>query len=202
MNRVAVFIDAQNVFRGALDCFVPEGKPDFLGQSDPLQIGELLASRDNPRQDSSAPRSLEQVRVYTGRPSSESRSYGAHMRQCAAWESTGVLVVHRPLKYSPDGPAQEKGIDVQLAIDFVQGAFDDTYDTGIIFSTDTDLRPALEFVATRYESKTVETAAWLPVEGGQGVGLRLQTPATWCHRLTRDDFVAVRDLRDYTSRTK
>lgn len=119
------------------------------------------------------------------------------MRQCAAWDSAGAVVVHRPLKYPPNAPPQEKGIDVQLAIDFVAGAFDDAYDTGIIFSTDTDLRPALEFVATRYPSKTVETAAWLSVDSGRGVGLRLEKPATWCHRLTRDDYRAVRDLRDY-----
>ena len=106
------------------------------------------------------------------------------------------MVVHRPLKYPPGGRAQEKGIDVQLAIDFVAGAFDDNYDTGIIFSTDTDLRPALEFVATRYESKTVESAAWQPSDG-RGVGLRLVTPPTWRHRLTFDDYRTVRDLRDY-----
>lgn len=196
MNRVAVFIDAQNVYRGARDSFVSKDKPAFLGQSDPLRIGELLVSRENPWQPSSSPRSLEQVRVYTGRPSSDSRSYGPHMRQCAAWEAAGALVVHRPLKYPPDGPAQEKGIDVQLAIDFVAGAFDDTYDTGIIFSTDTDLRPALEFVATRYESKSVETAAWSSPDRRRA-GLRLETPATWCHRLTHDDYRTVRDLTDY-----
>lgn len=37
---------------------------------------------------------------------------------------------------------------MQLAIDSVAGAFDDTYDTGIIFPTDTDLRPALGSVVT------------------------------------------------------
>ena len=200
VNRVVVFIDAQNVYRGARDCFFSGQEPRFLGQSDPLAIGELLAGRENARQPSSPPRSLEQVRVYTGRPDStrDSRTYGAHMRQCAAWETSGAIVTPRPLRYPPGERPQEKGIDVQLAIDFVAGAFDDSYDIGIIFSTDTDLLPALEFVATRYEDKSVETAAWHA--DGWRSELRLQVPPTWCHRLTRDDYRTVRDLTDYNIR--
>ena len=43
-------------------------------------------------------------------------------------------------------PAQEKGIDVALAIDFVRLAITGAYDVGVMMSTDTDLVPALRFV--------------------------------------------------------
>ena len=146
------------------------------------------------------PRILEQVRVYTGRPDGERdpRTHAAHMRQCAAWERSGAVVITRPLRYPRDWPrdrAQEKGIDVQLAIDFVAGAIDDSYDTGIICSTDTDLLPALEFVATRFGRERAETAACLT--GGKGRELRLRKPSTWCHRLEQTDYDAVRDPTDY-----
>ncbi len=202
VNRVAVFMDAQNVYRGARDCFAMRQGPPQAGQFSPLRFARLLCDRKNSYQPSSTVRTLTQVRIYTGRPDSSKapRTYAAHMRQCAAWERAGATVISRALRYPRDWPerrAEEKGIDVQLAIDFVAGAFDDEYDTGIVCSTDTDLLPALEFVATRYPRKHVETAAWQS-EGWRSE-LRLWEPATWCHRLGRADYEAVRDPVDYAT---
>lgn len=202
MNRVAVFIDAQNVYRGARDIFFSRQSPPLAGQIAPLALGRRLCGRKNPYQVSSPTRTLTQVCIYTGRPDSskDPRTYAAHMRQCAAWERAGAVVIHRALRYPGNWPtrrAEEKGIDVQLAIDVVAGAFDDEYDTGIVCSTDTDLLPALEFVATRYPRKHVETAAWQS-EGWRSE-LRLRQPATWCHRLGRADYEAVRDPVDYAA---
>ena len=121
------------------------------------------------------------------------------MRQCAAWERSGAVVITRPLRYPREWPrdrAQEKGIDVQLAIDFVAGAIDDSYDTGIVCSTDTDLLPALEFVATCFGRERAETAAWLA--SGKGSELRLRRPSTWRHRLELTDYESVRDPTDYS----
>lgn len=201
-NRVAVFIDAQNVYRGARRCFFTGQAPSRAGQIAPVALGRLLCSRSNPHQPSSTTRTLTQVRIYTGRPDSslDPRTYGAHRRQCVAWERAGATVIARTLRYPRDWPeerAEEKGIDVQLAIDFVAGAFDDEYDTGIICSTDTDLLPALEFVATRYPRKHVETAAWRSRR--KWSELRLRNPATWCHRLALADHEAVRDPVDYAA---
>ena len=84
------------------------------------------------------------------------------MKQCASWAANGCTVIHRPLRYPlnhPHLPAQEKGIDVQLSIDLVAGATDRTYDVGILFSTDSDIRPAL--VANRFVGlPRRELAAW------------------------------------------
>ena len=82
----------------------------------------------------------------------EPRTYAAHIKQCAAWTRDGAEVIFRALRYLPDWPAskpEEKGIDVALAIDFVALAVDGQYDIGVIASTDSDLRPALEFVSRR-----------------------------------------------------
>ena len=76
------------------------------------------------------------------------------------------------------------------------GPIDDSYDTGIVCSTDTDLLPALDFVATRFGRERAETAAWL--SSGKGSELRLRRPSTWCHRLELTDYESVRDPTDYS----
>jgi hypothetical protein len=86
---------------------------------------------------------------------------------------------------------------VQLAIDVVAGAVDGRYDVGIIFSTDTDLRPALEFVAQRFKgSPRVESAAWKGVAANRGI-FATSPRRTWCHYLDRTDYETVHDERDY-----
>ena len=199
-NRVAVFIDSQNVYQGARGLFHSRTSHRRAGQITPVALASLLCRRENPLQPSTDERVLHQVRVYSGRPDAtkDPTTYSAHRRQCAAWERSGAVVITRPLRYPrrwPEQRAEEKGIDVQLAIDFVAGAIDNAYDTGIICSTDTDLLPALEFVATRFGRQRAETAAWLPA--GKGRELRLHRPSTWCHRLDLPDYEAVRDPTDY-----
>jgi len=197
-DRVVLFIDAQNVYRGARETFCERGAFHTDGQIDPLKIGELICSRPPEGHE----RVLHQVRVYTGRPDStkQPKAYAAHMRQCAQWERAGVSVIPRSLRYPwdyPDSRAEEKGIDVALSIDFAMGAIDGAYDVGIIFSTDTDLRPALEVVANRFpEYPRAETAAWK----GNGANRRLSIAGPkriWCHMLHRADYEAVHDSTDY-----
>lgn len=44
---------------------------------------------------------------------------------------------------STDGRYHEKGVDVQIAVDLLVGAYEDLYDSAILVSSDTDLIPAL-----------------------------------------------------------
>ena len=107
--------------------------------------------------------------------------------------------MHRQLRYPPDWPderAQEKGIDVALAIDFVSMAVDGVYDIGVIMSTDTDLLPALEFALDRYgDVRHVAVAAW----SGSHMPRRLSIPGSnvWCHWLHQADYDAVADPTNY-----
>ena len=195
--RLVLFIDAQNAYRSARENFFARNSPSFYGQFDPRKVAELVARRSRP---GGAECVLDDVRIYTGRPdlNRDPRTHAAHMRQCEAWESSGVRVISRPLRYPRGWPAeraQEKGVDIALAIDFVTMAIEREYDVGVIMSTDTDLRPALEFTSTRPEVRQAAVAAWR----GPGRRQRLALPGAnlWCHWLDRDDYDAVADLTYY-----
>ena len=197
-QRVILYIDAQNVYRGARDCFgVGGGLAHVQGQIDPMAVARLICERAPEGEE----RAVSQVRVYSGRPESgkQPQAYAAHMRQCAAWERAGVTVITRTLRYFSDFPSvkpREKGVDVQLAIDFVAGAIDNRYDVGIIFSTDSDLRPALELVAQRFNGQPrAESAAWGAPRANRAIFCA--DPRTWCHYLTADDYRMVQDTTDY-----
>ena len=47
------------------------------------------------------------------------------------------------------GKIREKGTDVKIAVDIIDGAVDNKYDTAILISSDTDLIPAIEYVIKR-----------------------------------------------------
>ena len=197
MDRVTLFVDAQNCYFGARENF--GGGFHTNGQFDPIALGELICSRPPP----GCERTLHEVRIYTGRPEStkQPKTYGAHMRQCAHWERGGAIVIARTLRYPRDWPvfrAEEKGVDVALAIDFVTGAVDGTYDVGVIFSTDTDLRPALEWVMRRYDPyPRPEAAAWRGQRARQRLQVRVKDRRSWCHMLDREVYDAVADETDY-----
>ncbi len=199
-DRVIVFIDAQNTYRSARHAFFNEqADPHMHGQFDPTALANLILSKSR-RPDQ---RTLKEVRVYTGRPSAarDGKTYAAHMNQCAAWQAGGAVVIARPLRYPITWPldkAREKGIDVRLAIDFVALASDDEYDVGVVFSVDTDLVPALEYVVLRLlPAKTVEVAAWRsPRARGR---LSLPDKRVWCHWLDLAAYNAVADTRNYAA---
>ena len=89
-------------------------------------------------------------------------------RQFAAWKSQSLVTVRsRPLRYQPTAwsmgrpaawRAEEKGIDVMMALDIAIGARDDAYDVAVVVSADTDLAPAIEVALDA--GKRVETAMW------------------------------------------
>jgi hypothetical protein len=153
--------------------------------------------------DSPYDRVFTQVRVYRGRPDSsrDPQGYGANLRQCTAWEALGAKVITRTLRYPSGWPAekaQEKGIDVQLAVDFVMMALRKEYDVGILMSTDTDLKPALEAVVdlAGNRSPRCEVAAWEPPHG-HARRLSISRQNLWCHWLGASAFNDVADRTDY-----
>ena len=187
-QRVVLYMDAQNLYKGARDGFGVGHDPFTFGQIHPVELGKLICSRPPPGQT----RLLEETRIYTGRPDSSRQpvGYGANLAQCAVWEKAGATVIPRTLRYPFDWPAskaQEKGIDVALAIDFVTGAIDGKYDVGIICSTDSDLRPGLEYVYRKFGgSPRAEVMAW-------SNSYRLSVPGIniWCHYVDQYDFAAI-----------
>lgn len=47
------------------------------------------------------------------------------------------------------GGQREKGVDVQIAVDLVVGAYEDIYDSALLISSDTDLIPAVRKVRNK-----------------------------------------------------
>ncbi len=195
-ERVAVFIDYQNVYMGAREVFHQGRAPHWSGQIDPRALGSLLVEQS--RRD----RTLSAVRIYRGMPDAIKDPIGfrASQRQARFWSRhPKVRVITRPLRYPktwPDGKAEEKGIDVSLAVDFVVMAIQGEYDVGILMSTDTDLRPALEAVL-RLRAAHIEVAAWSSPQGNWR-RLSIKSRRLWCHWLDRDNYGRVQDRRDYS----
>ena len=194
--RLALFIDAQNAYRRARARFFPNPQSGRDGHFYPMELGRLITSRGGPNGKACT---LSDVRVYSGRPDAnrDRRTYAAHDKQSKRWTSDGATVITRSLRYLrtwPTEPAQEKGIDVALAIDFVRLAIDGAYDVGVMMSTDNDLLPALEFVRNHDPGRLhVAVAAWGTGRGDQ----RLALPGLWCHWLSQADYNAVADSTDY-----
>ena len=95
-------------------------------------------------------------------------------------------------------PAQEKGIDVALAVDLVMMVARHECDVAVVFSSDTDLLPAIEAaIALRPgDSPCCEVAAW----AGPGMrprALSVRGARLRQHLLGPDDFRAVADVNDY-----
>src|SRR5680860_247529 len=202
--RAVVFIDYQNVYRRARGGFGLEQEPHPAGQISPVELARRILTKDRREF-----RQLQEVRVYRGLPDStrDPKGYGAARRQIAAWERDSLTrVFRRALRYPPAWPqerAQEKGVDVALAVDFVAMAVRGEYDVGILMSMDTDLIPAIEAVTMLIGDPhpSAEVAAWR--SSGRSSGrLRIPGHNLWCHWLDLADYQAIADPRDYNIVTR
>jgi uncharacterized LabA/DUF88 family protein len=195
--RTVLFLDYQNVYRGARETFHGNQGYASTGQIDPMRLGRLLVTKSRDRE-------LTEVRVYRGvqEATKQPKGYGANRRQVAAWERAGATVITRTLRYPIDWPAsreEEKGIDVALAVDFVVMAVRNEYDRAILMSTDTDLKPALEAVAALSTGvPKCEVAAWSsPDPAYHSRRLSIAGTKIWCHWLTQEDYDKVADSTNY-----
>ena len=206
MTSVSVFIDYENTRFGAREVFGdPQRDPYTFGHVRPLRLG-LLLKQLGEKVDPA--RELTAVNVYRGRPGPKSgpQAQAGSARQFAAWKSQSLVTVRsRPLRYQPTAwsmgrpaawRAEEKGIDVMMALDIAIGARDDAYDVAVVVSADTDLTPAIEVALDA--GKRVETAMWWSPEHPHR---RMKVPGRrlWNHALDASRFAHVRDDTDYTA---
>jgi uncharacterized LabA/DUF88 family protein len=193
-------LDNQNMYKGAREAFGWQGEAGRFGNFRPYGFGRQMV-RDPQRM-------LSQVRIYTGVPTPKRSPAGnaSTQRRIAAWiaeRPEKIEVFPRPLKYPPP-QGREKGVDVELAIDFVRLALDDEFDVGVIASCDTDLVPALAFVAGRCPQKTLVTVGWEALPGCEDETAEpLDLPAGGIRRvkLTKSDFDRIADKRDFRQST-
>lgn len=193
-----VFIDAQNVYRDARRAFFDEDAPSVAGQVDARKYSELLVGRVASHLGRSC--ELKQIRMYAGRPDAarEPVSASSMDRQVAAWEALGVVVSQRPLRYPSDWPntkAQQKGVDVQMAADLVQLYLRQVYDIGVLATTDTDLRPAVESVIEIAGNDRAYPAVFTCAWNSPRLNKRLWLIARplYCFFLRKPDYDAVCD---------
>lgn len=197
MDRVAVFIDYENMHRVGHGLFGGVGQPKHQTVLDPLEVARrILKGRAYDSR-------LTGVHVYRGRPlpQFQPQATSANDLLAAAWTRDGIHVVRRDLRYVFDDQggwtAQEKGIDVALAIGVVEGAMNGDFDVAVVFSNDTDQLPALELVFHRLEPR-LEIACWSAAKPLWFPDMLRANPPRrlpFCHFLGERDFLECRDFR-------
>jgi hypothetical protein len=195
-RRVAVFVDYQNCYSAAREAFHHSGEPVTCGQVWPHILANVLAGK--------GPAGRYQVAhlgVYCGLadPRRDPKTAGARQKQIVAWQKHGASVFARPLRYPrgwPQEKAEEKGVDVKLAIDVVMGAIEGVYDAGIIASCDTDLAPVVEALI---ELKNLKRSPEVEVIAWKGRSNKIAVPGRQLtYRWVGDrDYQAMRDVTDY-----
>jgi hypothetical protein len=203
MPRVAVFFDWQNAYHCARDAFCDPDDPSRFGNFRPKAMAELLADKGP----SGPPRRVVSfIGIYVGAPDPRRDAQGAaaQSRRIASWQRDGaglVAVKSRGLRYPPGRPiseAEEKGVDVQLAIDAMVMAVRGEYDVAIIVSADTDLLPVVEgLLALKALNGTpdVEVVGWKGLSKGLSVA---GVPVRW---IGDRDFDTVKDHTDFNIAT-
>ncbi|MGD0732464.1 MAG: NYN domain-containing protein [Terracidiphilus sp.] len=165
LKRVFAFIDGQNLFHQVKDAFGYRF-PNY----DVAALTRVVCGVNGWQP--------TEVRFYTGIHDATANPF-----QNAFWVSktaqmgqVGVKVITRPLRYRnksvrlPDGTehtflaAEEKGIDVRIALDVIAGARSGAYDVGIIFSQDQDLAEVASEIRTiaREQGRWIKIASAFP----------------------------------------
>lgn len=188
MEQVAVFFDFQNVHLVGRDRFDRRSEL-YRCVPDPVRLADLIVTKRR------RPSLAADIRVYRGRPDPERqpRVAAANDAQAAEWaQDRRVTMRRRMLNYRgwPRLPGQEKGVDVAIAVDLMTYAFRRDYDALVLFSSDTDLIPALESIIDMRLGH-VEVACW---DGAPSLRLGDGRPSRpWCHWLTGADWDACTD---------
>jgi uncharacterized LabA/DUF88 family protein len=154
------FFDGQNLYHAARAAF---------GHTYPSYDVKALAESVCQRQGWE----LAQVRFYTGVPDPSDNEFWSSFwaAKLLALSRQGVWTFSRPLRYRnqmvrfPDGTAQsvlaaeEKGVDVRIALDVIRLAHRRDYDVALVFSQDQDLSE----VAAEVRVIAAEQQRWIKI---------------------------------------
>ncbi|MBI3956875.1 MAG: NYN domain-containing protein [Candidatus Kerfeldbacteria bacterium] len=155
-ERISVFVDGSNFYFGASRILTtnPKNSTRLPIRFDYGGFAKWLAGG----------RVITQKRYYVGLVRRDPlhrdhRTEGMvrNQQRLFAWlqlPTQGFEVVRGHLMKYPNNVYHEKGVDVRLALDLAEGAFEKRFDTAILVSSDTDLIPALQRV--RKHGKKVE----------------------------------------------
>jgi uncharacterized LabA/DUF88 family protein len=166
VKRAIAFFDGQNLYHAAKAAF-GHTFPNY----DPVKLAMAVCQ--------SRGWQLEAVRFYTGVPdrADDPRWNQFWAAKFLHMSRQNVHVFSRPLRYRnqrvrlQDGSeytfmaAEEKGIDVRIAIDVIREAHHRDYDVAVIFSQDQDLSEVAEEVRViaREQARWIKVASAFPV---------------------------------------
>lgn len=166
VKRAIAFFDGQNLFHAARQAF-GYTYPNY----DPIALARTVADRSG--------WTLAETRFYTGIPNADDDPRWNHFwsAKLASLGRRGAKVYSRSLVYRnqrvllPDGTfhtylsAEEKGIDVRLAIEVIGLAWQGAYDVAIIFSQDQDLSEAAREIRdiAKHQDRWIKVASAFPV---------------------------------------
>ena len=166
VKRAVAFFDGQNLFHSARDAFgytFPNYNPGALASAVCAAHGWQL----------------HEVRFYTGVPNAadNARWNAFWAAKLLAMSRQGIHTFKRPLRYRnqvirlPDGSqhtflaAEEKGIDVRIAIDVIRLGHQNEYDVALVFSQDQDLSEVAAEVRVigKEQNRWIKMASAFPV---------------------------------------
>lgn len=146
MDRVAVFIDGSNFYNKLKELRI-RNTPNFnyRGLAEWLALGREVVYcgyyvgvvHAKPGDAKAEPMKNQQVNLFNNLQSKRQH-----------------FTVHRGYIMENHGVYHEKGVDVKIAVDLLTGAYEGSYDTAILLSSDTDLIPVIQKV--RAFGKAVE----------------------------------------------
>ncbi|MFZ9797245.1 MAG: NYN domain-containing protein [Candidatus Nanopelagicales bacterium] len=186
--KVAIFIDYQNLYKEAERKF----KRNNISHIDPSKLSKVIVNK------LPFDYQLDQIRIYTGIPNInfDKESYLKTIQRFNKWSiDKKVIINSRTLIYpkyydnknNSNIKPREKGIDVLLAIDLVILSFQKQFDAIVLFSLDTDLKPALEFVLNLNPPLKVFVSAW-KVDKSPNKRLHIKNSHIPCIWLNENDF--------------
>jgi uncharacterized LabA/DUF88 family protein len=189
LKRLVIFIDYQNVYKTAQNIFDIQSAKNSK-HIDITKISKIILEK-LPQE-----LNLNEIRVYSGVPSRavQPKEYWSSIKRFDKWRKDPKVTLHvRTLTYSKKinktgklSP-KEKGIDVLLAVDLVSMAYEKEYDAALIFSLDSDLKPAPELIRKIPNKTDLFVAAWRKKGvDPRRLSLRINTP--YCIWLNENDF--------------
>ena len=138
-EKVAIFIDGGNFFRKIReDSLIPKGtRFDYNKFAKFLSKGREVFSKSY---------YIGIVRNYDNSSKSQ-KMVESQQKFLSGLKNVGYQIKRGKIVY--DNKIREKGVDVQIAIDLVIGSVENSYDTAIIVSSDTDLIPAIKYIRSK-----------------------------------------------------
>lgn len=178
-ERVFVYIDGGNLYRRIFNDYDLHFLSFKLSRFCDFLIGEN-------RLKAGVRYYIGKVKQYPNNPKSV-ELYNSQQKMLQKIKNDGIYTVLGSINKYGD-VYKEKGVDVRLGLDLLEGAYEDRYDTALVVSSDSDLAPAFELV--RRKNKTIESVMFDKCNS-----FALQRDASTFKILNYNDIVAFGDPR-------